>query len=161
MKKNVNELDLTFDYAFQNTKDVAVSIGFTHYAWYWVKNFKEETNTSHEGYVALTWEKAPLTPSLTLYHDFKNGNGFYAQLGLSKEISISEKQNIVLSSTFGYNRKQWISDSGLSDASVRLDIPIKAGKHTITPYAGITWPLLKVINPGVAREYWLGVSFSF
>lgn len=159
--KNLNELDITLNYDFSETKNVAISAGLVHYAWYWVKKFSEESNTSMEGYLSFTWEKAPLCPALTLYQDFKNGNGFYTQLALSKEISFANDHSLELNSTIGYNKKQWQSKSGFSDASVSVAVPVKSGKTIIKPYMGITWPLLNSINQGVAREYWLGVNFSF
>lgn len=159
--KNLNETDVTFNYDFPGTKGVAVSAGIVHYGWYSADNFDADANTTIETYLTLSWEESPLSPSFSLYHDCKNGNGLYAQLSLSKEFAVSKKQNIELSSSIGYNQKQWISKSGFSDVSATVSYPIKQGKNTITPFAGISWPLLKDINPGVDREYILGVSFAF
>lgn len=155
----LNEVDLTVNYCFPETEKLAINAGIVHYGWYWANNFNHEDNTTIETYVSFAWKKCDLNPELSFYHDNKNGNGLYTQLALSKEIKLSDRQNIELSSTLGYNQKQWISKSGLSDASLKLSVPLNEGK--ITPFFGISWPLIKDINPDVAREYWMGVNLSF
>jgi uncharacterized protein (TIGR02001 family) len=158
---DLNEVDLTLNYDFATHKDMSVSAGIIHYGWYSVSNFSHNANTTFETYAIFTWEKSCLSPELSFYHDSKNGNGLYAQLAVSKEIAISDKQNIELSSSLGYNQKQWVSASGLSDFNLRLDIPFKSGTTTITPFFGLTWVLMDEVNPGVAREYWMGVNLAF
>lgn len=161
--KELNELDLTLNYDFASTSDIAVSAGVIHYGWYWVDGFKSKNDTTVETYLTLAWENTCLSPELSFYHDCQNGNGLYAQLALSKEFKLSESQNVELESSIGYNQKQWISRSGFSDINARLLIPLEYGDTTITPFAGITWVLLDDVdlNPGVSREYWLGVNLSF
>lgn len=156
---DLNEIDLTVNYTFPGGKDVEITAGMIHYGWYWVDNFKEENNTTLETFVTFAWKNLDLNPEFSLYHDNKNGNGLYAQLALSKEFKLSEKQTIELSSSIGYNQKQWINKSGLSDVNLRLSVPLNDGK--ITPFFAISWPLMKEINPDVAREYWMGLSLSF
>ncbi|GAB4275069.1 MAG: hypothetical protein Kow0029_15910 [Candidatus Rifleibacteriota bacterium] len=157
----LNELDLTFNYDFQISSDVSVSAGIIHYGWYQAKNFSSEENTTIETYFSFAWKKQPLSPTISFNHDCKNGNGLYAQLALSKSFAISQSQNLELSTTIGYNQKQWISRSGLSEVAVTASLPIVDGTNTITPFVGISWPLMNEINPGVNREYWMGLSLEF
>jgi hypothetical protein len=160
--KDLNEVDITLNYDFPASENLSVSAGIVHYGWYWVDDFNSERDTTIETYVVFSWFNAYLTPELSFYHDCMNGNGLYAQLALAKEFVISENQKVELSSTIGYNHKQWISQAGLSDITAMVSIPVaNNGKIGITPYAAITWPLLDEINPGVSREYWLGVNFAF
>lgn len=155
----LNEIDLTISYLLSSNENFDITIGSVLFGWYWAKDFNTENNTTIENFVTLAWKNHELNPELSIYHDCKNGNGLYASLALSKEIKLSEKQNLEISSSIGYNQKQWISRSGFSDVNLKLAIPLNEGK--ITPFFGITWPLLDDINPDVAREYWMGISLSF
>ncbi|MBU1109537.1 MAG: hypothetical protein KKB51_22840 [Candidatus Riflebacteria bacterium] len=156
-----NEIDLTFNYNFPACKDISMSAGIIHYGLYWADNYNQDDNTSIETYFSASWDKVALHPKLSFYHDCKNGNGLYTQLSISEEIALSKKQNLDISSSLGYNQKQWINRAGFSDLSLTASLPLTSGKTTITPFAGISWPLMKEINPGVDREYWLGLSLGF
>lgn len=157
----LNEVDLTLNYDFETSHEVAISAGIVHYGWYWAKNFNQKNNTTIETYVSFTWEKSALSPTLSFYHDCKNGSGLYTQLTLAKSIALSKTQNLEISSGIGCNQKQWINRSGFSDISLTASLPLTSGKATITPFVGVSWPLMKEINPGVNREYWLGMSLEF
>ncbi len=159
--KDLNELDLTFNYDFPVTGSIAVSAGLIHYGWYWAKDFSHKKNTSMETYVTLAWQNCDLNPEISLYQDFKNGNGFYGQLKLSKEIKLSKSNNMEISSSIGYNQKQWVSASGFSDFNMTLAFPMTSGKFTFTPFYSHTWVLLKEVNPGKAHEHWVGLSVAF
>ncbi|MDD2999631.1 MAG: hypothetical protein PHV05_11270 [Candidatus Riflebacteria bacterium] len=157
----LNEIDLTFNYDFETSENISVSAGLIHYGWYWVNDFNQNDHTTIETYVAIGWDKLALSPKLSFNHDCKNGNGLYTQLSLSKEIALSKTQNLEISSALGYNRKQWINKSGFTDLSMTASLPLTSGKATITPFMGISWTLMKEINPDVSREYWLGLSLEF
>ena len=157
----LNEIDLTLNYNFPTCKDISMSAGIIHYGFYWADNFNQDDNTSLESYFSVSWDKAALNPKLSFYHDCKNGSGLYTQLSLSEGIALSKKQNLEITSSLGYNQKQWINKSGFSDLSLTASLPLTSGKMTITPFASISWPLMKEINPGVDREYWLGLSLGF
>lgn len=157
----LNEIDLTFNYDFITCEDIALSAGVIHYGWYWANNYSSKANTSLETYIRCEWSKVALTPTISIYHDSKNGNGLYAQLALAKTIKLNDKQDLELSSTIGYNQKQWISRSGLSDVTFTVGLPIKSGDTTITPFYSISWPLIDAINPGVSNEHWLGLTVAF
>lgn len=155
----LNEIDLTINYLLTSNENIEITIGSVLFGWYWAKDFNTENNTTIENYITFNWKNVELNPELSIYHDCKNGNGLYANLAFSKEFKLSKKQNMEISTSIGYNQKQWINKSGLSDANLKLSVPLNDGK--ITPFFAVTWPLLKEINPEVAREYWMGVSLSF
>lgn len=159
--KELNEIDVTLSYDFKMPEDFSLSVGFTHYGWYFNEGFKFKNHTTQEFYVAFGLPKVPLAPNLTVYYDFGNGDGFYLLLGVGHSLPLSETINLDLSASLGYNGKQWIGESGLSDLNFNVTIPFKVGKVTISPFFNVTLILLDAVNPDVDNEIWGGVSLVF
>ncbi len=158
-RKEMNEIDVTMSYDFKLPENYSLSIGFTHYGWYFNDGFKFKDHTTQEVYVSVGLPKLPLAPNLTVYYDFANGDGIYVLFGVGHSISLSEELNLDLSATLGYNGKQWIGESGFSDLNFNVSIPFKVGKVTISPFFNVTFILLDAVNPEADNEIWAGVSF--
>jgi len=150
---------VTLSYDFKLPEDYSLSIGFTHYGWYFNDNFKFKDHTTQEFYISAGLPKLPLAPNLTVYYDVANGDGVYVSLGVGHSIALSEKLTLDLGAALGYNGKQWIEKSGFSDLNFNMTIPFKVGKVTISPFFKVTFILLDAINPEVDNEIWAGVSF--
>jgi hypothetical protein len=159
--KRLHEADITFSYDFSNLKDINLSIGFIHYGWYFSENFEFEDHTSQEVYLTLGLPKVPLTPTLSLYYDMGNGDGFYASLGIGHGVKLTESITLDLSASIGYNGGQWIEGSGFSNLDFGVSIPLKLDNVSISPFFGVVIVLLDEVNPQVDNEIFAGVSLAF
>lgn len=159
--KELFETDFTLSYDFQVSENIAISAGIIHYAWYATKGFKFSDNTNHEVYLSAALPKLFLGPALSLYYDFTNGDGLYAEASVGHSIKLAKTLTADLSASLGYNFGQWLPEDvdGFSDLNIGIAIPIKAGKVTITPMATYTFVLLDEI--GEDGHFWAGCSVSF
>ena len=159
--KQVNETDLTLSYTFKTPESYSLSVGFTHYGWYFAKPFKLKNNTSQEVYISAGLPKAFLNPKVTVYYDFNNGDGTYVVLALAHSLKLSEKLVTDLSASLGYNGRQWINQSGFSDLNFGAAVPFNLDKVTISPFINITFILMDAVNPGIDNELTIGASLWF
>ena len=159
--KSVNETDITLSYEFSQMKNLSLSVGFIHYGWYFVDDFKFKDNTTQEIYVTAGLPEVPFNPTLTLYYDFNNGDGVYLVLGISRGLKLTENVSLDLSAALGYNGGMWVEESGFSDLDLLASIPFKIDKLSFSAYLGAVFILMDEVNPGVDSEIFAGVSLSF
>jgi uncharacterized protein (TIGR02001 family) len=159
--KQANEADATLSYRFKTPEKYSLSVGFTHYGWYFAKNFSFKKNTTQEAYISVGLPKMYLNPTLTFYYDFNNGDGYYALLGVGHSVKVSGEINANVSASLGYNGKQWIDKSGFSDLNLGVTVPLKIDKITVSPFLNVVFILLDAVNPGVNHETVFGVSVAF
>lgn len=159
--KTLHETDITLSYDFSNLKNVSLSVGFIHYGWYFSDDFKFKDNTTQEFYITAGLPKVPLNPTLSLYYDINNGDGFYAALAIGHGLKLTESVSLDLSASLGYNGGQWIEESGFSNLDFGVSVPLRLDKTTISPFLGVTIILLDEVNPGVDNEIFAGVSLAF
>lgn len=157
----VNELDFTLSYEFKISNHVSMSLGFTHYGWYFAEPFRFEDHTTQELYVSAGFPGMFLSPVITFYYDFTNGNGFYLLLGAGYSQPLSDNLSLNLRASLGYNGGQWIESHGFSDLNFGVSLPFKIKKLTLSPFFHITFVLLEEVNPGVDNEIIFGVSLAF
>lgn len=121
------EGDYIFEYG-KNIKNLGnVTLGYGYY------DIPSSPDT-HEVFGKLRLN-LPLNPEFRVYHDFGTANGQFMQFGIGHELKIG-KQPIVLGANVGYNRHYTVEDSGFSNVSGYIGIPIKPVKGTnltITP----------------------------
>ena len=162
VSKDLNELDLTLTYAKDLSKDVSLTAGFIHYAWYLTENFKFEDNTSHEFFLTIESPTVFLHPSLSIYYDFTAGDGIYLLLEIGHSFPLFEKLGADLSASLGYNGGQWLaegSDPGFSDLNFGLTLPFQTGPFQISAFANYTIVLLDAI--GEENHLWFGISLGY
>lgn len=162
VSKDLNEFDLTLTYANDLSKDVSLTAGFIHYAWYLTENFKFENDTSHEVFLSIESPTVFLHPSLSIYYDFTVGDGIYLLLEIGQSFPIFKKFGADLSVSLGYNGGQWLtegSDPGFSDLNFGLTIPYQSGPFQISAFVNYSIVLLDVI--GEENHLWFGMSFSY
>ena len=147
-----DEIDLTLAYDFQLSENFDLSVGFTHYGWYFDREFSLKNSTSQEFFVAAGLPQVFLEPSLTIYYDVAMGSGLYALLKGGHTISLSETIDLAFSAGLGYNSRQFTDESGLSDLTIGLNLPIKLGEWTIAPMINYTFVFLASVNPD--NELW-------
>lgn len=120
-----NEADFTVDFTRPIGK-ATFSVGYTNI------NFPNtETPKTQEFYAAAGIETL-LKPSIIVVHDFNEGNGDYAEIGIGHNLKI-EKTTISLKGRLGYNNHYYREESGFSHFEAGISMPVPAGKFTITP----------------------------
>jgi len=162
VSKDLNEFDLTLSYATDLSKEVSLTAGFIHYAWYLAENFKFKDNTSHEFFFSIESPTIFLHPSLSIYYDFTVGDGIYIQLEIDHSFPLFEKFGAILSASLGYNGGQWLteeSDPGFSDLNFGLTLPFQNGSFQISAFVNYSIVLLDVI--GEENHFWFGLSLSY
>ncbi len=170
---NFTEVDYTAAYSWE-TKGLTLGAGLVHYTF---PNIGAPATTEIYGSAAFS---APLSPTISLYYDIDEAEGFYASLGLSHTIEnalmISESKSLPLelSLSLGYGDSSWngynhgVAKSALTDLLVSLKIPYKLSeKWTMTPSIYYTSILSGDIRDnrnslglGNNNNLWLGLSFS-
>ena len=96
--------------------------------------------------------------NLNAYYDVNLGSGLYVALEGSRSIPLSESLDLNLKARLGYNSKQFIDESGLSDLTLGVSLPIKLGDWTIAPLVNYTFVFLDSVNKD--NEPWFGLSIS-
>jgi len=159
--KELMETDLTLTYKFKTSDDFSLSAGLIHYGWYFVDNFRFKDDTSHEIFASVDLPLILFNPTLTVYYDFTNGDGFYTQLNADYSYQFHESIRADLTASLGYNGGQWLAegaDSGFSDLNLGMDIHYTSGQFIITPFVRYTFGLLSAL--GKEDYFWFGVSLS-
>jgi hypothetical protein len=160
--RETNEIDLTLSYTFKAAKNFSLKAGFIHYCLYLAENFSFENDTSQELFISAELPNTITHPSLTIFYDFTNGDGFYLQLETGHSISITPSVQTDFSASLGYNGGQWLAegvDPGFSDLNIGLAMSLKYKDWIITPYANFTFVLLDAL--GNDNFFWFGIRVSY
>jgi hypothetical protein len=121
-----------------------------------------ENNTSHELFITAGLPNMITHPSLTVFYDFTNGDGFYFQLETDHSITITPSIQTELSASLGYNGGQWLAegvDPGFSDLNIGMAVSLECKDWIITPYANYTFVLLDAL--GNDNFFWFGISVGY
>jgi uncharacterized protein (TIGR02001 family) len=160
--KELTETDFTLSYDFQVSENIALSAGIIHYAWYLTEGFDFKDDVNHELYLTAAFPKIFLNPAVSVYFDFTNGDGWYAEASLGHSVKLGGLVTADLSASLGYNFGMWLPENagaGLSDFNIGLAVPFKAGKVSITTMATYTFVLMDEVS--IKDHFWLGLSFAF
>lgn len=159
--KDANEIDLTLKYNYKPSENISLSAGLIHYGWYFVENFRFGDDTSHEVFVSAGLPEVFFDPSVEVYYDFTNGDGFYVLLKAGYSLKLHESIVTNFSSSLGYNGGQWLAegvDPGFSDLNFGMTLLFKTKIFRISHFVNYTIVLLDAI--GKENHFWLGVSVS-
>jgi len=159
VNRETNEIDLTLSYTFKAAKNVLLKAGLIHYGYYFAENFSFENNTSHELFISAGLPNTITHPTLTVFYDFTNGDGFYFQLETGHSISITPSIQTELSASLGYNGGQWLAegvDPGFSDLNIGLAVSIEYKDWNIMPFVNYTFVLLDAL--GNENFFWFGIG---
>ena len=133
------EIDLTIDYSYSFDK-FTIGAGIIAYEF---PNWEDSEDT-HELYLALAYD-CLLQPALTIYYDFDEVEGFYANFSVGHSFSISDKLALDLSSNIGYGDSDYnlayfgIDDSALVDFNCSIAMPFQVTeKISVTPVISFT-----------------------
>ncbi len=133
------EIDLTLDYSHSFDK-FTLGAGIISYQF---PNWEESEDT-HEVYLALSYD-CLLAPALTLYYDFDEVEGFYANFSVGHSFAINDKVGVDLSGSIGYGDSDYneayfgVDDGALVDVNCSVSMPFQVtDKITITPMLNLT-----------------------
>jgi len=164
-----NEVDLTLDYSGE-AGTVSYSLGVIRYHF---PNTPFPGTTEVYGSLGLD---APLSPTLTVYYDCDEADGWYGTFGLSHAfeniVTFSEtcsmSSEVAASVAYAdedYNASYFgVADSAFVDALVGIRFPIAVGDHvTITPSANYSNILDDRLAAAAGKEsnFWAGLSLTF
>ncbi|MBU1078308.1 MAG: hypothetical protein KKH98_13510 [Spirochaetes bacterium] len=122
---NLNEADITVSYAVPISAVMEMSLGYTFYT------FPEPVyGDSHEAFAGLSFA-CFLSPGITFYYDFDDGDGLYTQMSASYPFVLGLKFS--LDGSLGFNAGQWGYDSSLTVFGLDLSASIPIGPVEITP----------------------------
>lgn len=105
-------------------------------------------NDTREVFLIAAFSDVLLSPTLSVYYDFKEADGFYGSLGVSHDVELTDKASLSLAASLGAADKDWGSfyygegtSSGLNDWSVSASIPFAVSDSlTVTP--GVSYSAL-------------------
>jgi len=128
------EIDLTLDYS-HSFDQFTLGFGVISYQF---PNWDDSEDT-HELYFALAYD-CLLQPSLTIYYDFDEVEGFYANFGVSHSFALNDKFAIDFSASLGYGDSSYnkacfgVDESALIDGNCGIFLPFQiTDRISITP----------------------------
>lgn len=131
-----NETDLTLNYTFSADK-FSFDAGYIYYA-------LDSVDDTQEIYISAAYD-ALLSPALTLYYDFDEGDGafFVASVGHSLEVSKGIELSLGASASYNADSEYSIGDySGFHNGEFSASVSIPVGKAiTIEPLIAYSFPL--------------------
>ena len=139
-----------------------MSLGMINYGFYNTTPYTFKDGNTQEFFVTAALSDVFLSPSLSVYYDINLAKGFYAELGASHTVQLSETIGMDLAAALAYNGELFIEESGLSHVNVSASIPFKTGSLSITPVLSFTYVFLEELyreDDGKAKFY-AGVTFG-
>jgi hypothetical protein len=157
----IDELDYTVGYSARLSEAVSMSAGYTHYTFPSVVSAAEAQTESEEFYAGLSFPKAFMSPSLTVYEDTDAGNGTYIYLSGGTEFTVGEEkpQPVAFKLGVGYNNGQWAPVSGVTNIDAGLSSTFKSGSVDITPSLNYVINTEDLVNTD--NEFWFGIGMNF
>ena len=104
------------------------------------------TSDTREAFVVMSFGDVVLAPTLSVYYDFKEADGFYASLGISHSLAITDELGIDLGASIGGASSDWGDfyygeAEGLTDASVSASLPISLSE-SVSLTLGVAYTVL-------------------
>lgn len=159
--RELHEIDFTLMIERSIGELLAIEAGFIHYGWYFTPDFSFRDDTSHEIYLSTGLPDILLSPYLTAFYDFTNGDGLYVLAETEHTWNPLPPLGVLLYASLGYNGGQWLekgADPGFSDLNFRASLPISIGRFRVIPYAQYTFVLLDAV--GTDDFFCYGISVS-
>lgn len=157
--RSSDEIDVTLSYAVPLPEGWEMTVGFNNYGYWFADGFKFKDHTSQEIFAQIARTGMPLSPTLSVNYDFNLGSGLYMTLGGSHELKLSERISMEIGGLIGFNSRQYIDKTGLSNIDLYIKAPLALGRVTLTPALNVMIPLLDEVNE--ETEVWFGFSAAF
>lgn len=113
----LQEVDYTLSYAFSPADGIDMEAGVIYYTF-------AGFDGTWEGYLSGSLSDVLLAPTLTLYYDFDEVDGYYANFSLGHDISLTDNLTLSLGTSIGFGDEDYndvyfgVDDSGESDLVV-------------------------------------------
>lgn len=150
----LNELDLMVEYAKQLGK-LKLAAGYGQFT------FPNTTLPETQEFYGTASIDTLLNPTITAVYDFDQGEGIYAEGGISHNIEVGKIDSTTFtlsaSAKLGYNNHYFMTDSGFSHAEASLALPITNGKLTLIPSITRT----EALNKNFQSRTWGGVRIEY
>ena len=159
MFKYSDEIDVILSYDFKMPEGWELSAGLIHYGYWFAEDFNFKDATSQEVYATVAGTDLLLSPTLSVYYDFNLGSGLYVTLGGSHDLKLSERIRMEMGGLIGFNSRQYIDKTGLSNVDLYIKAPLVLGRVTLTPSLNVMLPLMDEVNEDT--EIWFGFSAAF
>ena len=141
-----SEHDITLSYATTcPLTGAGVTVGVVNYDFPNVGLADAEGNLSlvndtREAFLTYALSDLVASPTLSVYYDFKEADGFYGSLGVSHSFALLDTVTLGLGATLGAADSDWAGyyfgdvGSGLTDWGVSASLPVAlSGGWTVTP----------------------------
>lgn len=157
--KTFDEVDFTVNYDFQVSENVSLSVGMMNYGFYFINDYSFKEGNTQEFYITAGLPRFFLGPSLSVYYDINLAKGLYVELSVGQPLTLTEKLNLELGASLGYNSKLYIDESGISDLNISASLPFSTGRLSIRPSVNYTHVYLEPLyyEEGNKDKFWFGV----
>ena len=139
------EHDITVSYSFSCPVTKAdITLGVVNYDFPNLSLADAEGNASlvndtREAFATFGWS-CPANPTLAVYYDFKEADGFYGSLSVGHSVPVGDMASVDVNASIGASSSDWneyyygTQDDALNDWSVSVAVPVAAcDSLTITP----------------------------
>ena len=126
---HIQEVDYTLSYATSVTENMDLEVGGIVYA------FPSAPDTA-ELYSGLTYSTPLVTPSITVYYDVEEAEGFYASIGVDRSFDLTEKVSLNVGASQGWGDSSYdnyyfgVNDAGLNDLSLHSALSYSPNETT-------------------------------
>jgi hypothetical protein len=136
-----NETDLTLSYSYPVDK-LSIDAGYIYYA-------LEGVNDTQEIYLAVSYDFL-LSPTLTVYYDFDQGDGAFIVASISHSFEVTDKVGLNLGASGSYNGKNAVMGtdssgdkfSGFYNGELSASVGVQLTKAlSIEPKIAYSFPL--------------------
>ncbi len=149
------EVDQIAKFAF-NIDDLSVTVGNT---WYTYPEDKTDLPETSEAFLSLSYATL-LTPTVTVYHDYRAFDAQYYELGFSQAIEglAGEGSTITPYVTFAFasNYDGVYADNGFVQATLGASTNLAMGPVTVTPSLNYT----AENDDALDNNFWFGFNIS-
>lgn len=167
---NFTEVDLWAEYSF-DVGMVSIPVGIIYY---YFPQLEGDAQDTAEVYTGVSFDVL-LSPSLTIYYDFDEVEGFYITAGISHSFALPEMvkgvgTSLDLGASIGWGSDDYnegyfgTSDAEFNDLTLSASLPISfADFWTLTPSIGYSYLLGSDIQDAVEDDskFYGGVSLAF
>ncbi|NOY80121.1 MAG: hypothetical protein GXP31_03855 [Kiritimatiellaeota bacterium] len=136
----LQEVDYTLSYGFTPTEGLDLEAGFITYTFPGTGLY-----TTEEVYGSVSLSRLPLTPTLAVYYDVDEVEGFYVNLSVDHTFQLTEKLALGLGAGIGWADSDYntvyfgVNDSGLGDVSIGASLDYAVNERvSISAHVGYT-----------------------
>ena len=152
------ELDETIEYS-NTIGGASIAIGNS---WYTYSDLGDGSNIEDlaEVYATVAFD-APLTPTVSIYHDWRTTHAQYYELALSHDLEniLGEGGTLTPFVAFGFasNAEDVYVDDGLVQISTGVSTTIPLGAVSVVPSFNYSFK----VDDNTINQFWFGTTFSY